>query len=250
MSDVTVKQLAEVVKTPVNKLIEQLNEAGIPVKKSEDVVSDDQKMKLLDHLRQSHGKTTGAQKTGKITLNRKRKTEIKVGAANGSRRHAHHPGFEVIGATLEQCIQQQRRQAEIVYHVRFIAIAEIAQILPIWDVRFGNQGDGRIDQTHGRVQHLTARKVGDVTRMPLTKTDQYPPLSVHILHTQACLVAVTPDRTGQYRQYILRLNTTNADEVVQQHLLLGIDLCLGGEVLQTAATAHAEMRTLWRHAVH
>ena len=83
MSDVTVKQLAEVVKTPIDKLIEQLNEAGISVKQADDAVSDEQKMKLLDHLRQSHGKSDGAAQGGKITLKRKRKTELKVGVSGG-----------------------------------------------------------------------------------------------------------------------------------------------------------------------
>ena len=82
MSDVTVKQLAEVVKTPVDKLIEQLNSAGIPVSQADDTITDEQKMKLLDHLRQRHGKT-GEKKPGKITLKRKRKTELKIGAGGG-----------------------------------------------------------------------------------------------------------------------------------------------------------------------
>ncbi|HID82328.1 MAG TPA: translation initiation factor IF-2 [Chromatiales bacterium] len=83
MSNVTVKQLAEVIKTPIDKLIVQLNEAGISVEQADDAVTDEQKMKLLAYLRQSHGKTGASAPSGKITLKRKRKTELKVGASGG-----------------------------------------------------------------------------------------------------------------------------------------------------------------------
>ena len=36
MSEITVKQLADTVNTPVDKLLEQLNAAGIKVKKADD----------------------------------------------------------------------------------------------------------------------------------------------------------------------------------------------------------------------
>ena len=56
MSEVSVKQLAEATKTSVDKLISQLNEAGIEVSSADDSISDEQKMALLTHLRSSHGK--------------------------------------------------------------------------------------------------------------------------------------------------------------------------------------------------
>lgn len=82
MSEVSVKQLAEATKTSVEKLISQLNDAGITVSGAEDTISADQKMALLTHLRSSHGKadTGGA---GQITLKRKRTTELKVGSRTG-----------------------------------------------------------------------------------------------------------------------------------------------------------------------
>jgi len=51
MSEVTVKQLAEVVKTPVEKLLEQFSEAGLDFNAADQIVSDEQKMQLLDYLR-------------------------------------------------------------------------------------------------------------------------------------------------------------------------------------------------------
>ena len=55
MADVTVAQFAEVLKVPVEKLLSQLDEAGIPVSSSEDTISDDAKLELLTFLRRSHG---------------------------------------------------------------------------------------------------------------------------------------------------------------------------------------------------
>ncbi len=86
MSDVTVKQLAEVVGAPVEKLLEQLKEAGLVAENADSLVSDDEKMKLLDFLRNSHGKSSGgegeAKVKQKITLKRKTTSELKLSGSN------------------------------------------------------------------------------------------------------------------------------------------------------------------------
>ena len=51
MSDVTVSQLAEVLGVTVEKLLDQLNQAGIEASGGEQSVSNDDKKKLLAHLR-------------------------------------------------------------------------------------------------------------------------------------------------------------------------------------------------------
>ena len=53
MSQVTVQQLAEVVGTPVDKLLEQLKDAGLSFSTAEEVISDSEKLQLLEHLRHS-----------------------------------------------------------------------------------------------------------------------------------------------------------------------------------------------------
>lgn len=83
MSDVTVKQLAEVVGTPVDRLLEQMKDAGISVSNAEQSVSDEQKMTLLEFLRTSHGKTKPEEGSRKITLKRKSVSELKVGSGAG-----------------------------------------------------------------------------------------------------------------------------------------------------------------------
>ena len=87
MSDVTVKQLADVVKTPVEKLLLQLKDAGVDKSSAQDLVSDDEKMKLLSSLRRSHGKEDGgaAAAASKITLKRKSASTLSVGAGRNSK---------------------------------------------------------------------------------------------------------------------------------------------------------------------
>jgi len=82
MSQVTVKQLSEVVGAPVERLLEQLKDAGIVVADGDSEITDEQKFKLLDHLRSSHGKKTatttgGGTAKGKITLKRKSTASLK-----------------------------------------------------------------------------------------------------------------------------------------------------------------------------
>ncbi len=81
MSKVTVKQLSEVVGAPVERLLEQLKEAGIEAESADSEITDEQKVKLLDYLRSSHGKKTTTAGKGKITLKRKSTTELKTGGS-------------------------------------------------------------------------------------------------------------------------------------------------------------------------
>ena len=85
MSEVTVKQLADVVKTPVEKLLVQLSEAGLEFSAEDQVVSDEQKMQLLDHLRNNRSQAVeaGAGEGKKITLRRKSTSTLKVGGSTG-----------------------------------------------------------------------------------------------------------------------------------------------------------------------
>lgn len=84
MSEVTVKQLAEVVGTTIDSLLQQLSDAGVPKNNADDVISDTEKMQLLDSLRRSHGKlSTGDSANNKITLKRRSVSELKLTGATG-----------------------------------------------------------------------------------------------------------------------------------------------------------------------
>ena len=56
MSEVTVRQLAGVLAMPVDKLLEQLGEAGMKFSGPDQVVTSTEKVKLLGFLRRTHGK--------------------------------------------------------------------------------------------------------------------------------------------------------------------------------------------------
>ncbi|MEO1247902.1 MAG: translation initiation factor IF-2 [Pseudomonadota bacterium] len=89
MADVTVAQFAEVLKVPVEKLISQLDEAGIKVDGSDDTISEDAKLELLTHLRRSHGQSdtpATAAAPRRITLKRKSQSELKLAGAQGRSR--------------------------------------------------------------------------------------------------------------------------------------------------------------------
>jgi translation initiation factor IF-2 len=86
MADVTVSQFAEVLKVPVERLLTQLDEAGIRVSGADATISDDAKMELLTFLRRAHGRTQDSAAPRKITLQRKSQGEIKVASAQGRAR--------------------------------------------------------------------------------------------------------------------------------------------------------------------
>jgi len=77
MANATAKQLSEVVGVPVEKLLEQLKNAGVDVSGPDDAISNEDKMKLLQSLRTSHGKSS-SEGPKKITLKGRSKSELKV----------------------------------------------------------------------------------------------------------------------------------------------------------------------------
>ena len=84
MAEVTVKQLAAAVGSPVERLLAQMNEAGLPHKSGEETVNDEQKVILLTALKKSHGeKTTESDAPKQITL--KRKTTTVLNSGNGKK---------------------------------------------------------------------------------------------------------------------------------------------------------------------
>ncbi len=86
MPEVTVEQFAEVLKVTVDRLLAQLEEAGIKVKGPKDRISEDAKHELLTHLRKAHGKAEDGGAPRKITLRRKAQSEIKIAAPMGKSR--------------------------------------------------------------------------------------------------------------------------------------------------------------------
>ncbi len=79
MSDVTVRELAEVVGIPVDRLLAQLGKSGLPHSDADQPLNEQDKAQLLGHLRQLHsGGESEASTPRKITLRRKSVNELKV----------------------------------------------------------------------------------------------------------------------------------------------------------------------------
>jgi translation initiation factor IF-2 len=85
MASNNVAQFATELKMPADLLLTQLRSAGVEKSSTSDPLSKDDKDKLLDHLRRTHGAAADTEKK-KITLTRKETTEIKQADATGKSR--------------------------------------------------------------------------------------------------------------------------------------------------------------------
>lgn len=85
MAEVTVKEFAKTVGVSVERLLQQLSDAGIDVTDPEGSIDDDQKMELLAHLRREGSSGAGDEGTGpsKITLRRRSRSELRTSGSQG-----------------------------------------------------------------------------------------------------------------------------------------------------------------------
>nr|WP_226468695.1 translation initiation factor IF-2 [Luteimonas panaciterrae] len=121
----TIRKLAALVNTPVEKLLEQLSEAGMPFNDPDQVVTSTEKVKLLGFLRRTHGKAEKPAEEAvapkKITLNRSRKQELTVGGGKNKttvdvvvrKKVTLVKPSEATGAAGQQRAPQNDEQAEI-----------------------------------------------------------------------------------------------------------------------------------------
>ena len=121
MSDVTVAQFAEVLKVPVDRLLIQLESAGIQVAGPQAFISDEAKLELLTHLRRAHGaaepsKTAGAAAPRKITLARKSQSELRQASTQGRARtvnvEVRHKKTYIKRDVLEEQNKQHQDEAD------------------------------------------------------------------------------------------------------------------------------------------
>ena len=86
MSTTTVSKLSLALKISSDKLISQLKDAGIEVDNEDSVISNDQKLLLLNHLRGSHGTSKLTSSPKKLTVNRRSQSELKLSGGFGTTR--------------------------------------------------------------------------------------------------------------------------------------------------------------------
>ncbi|MGN8159253.1 translation initiation factor IF-2 [Salinisphaera sp. RV14] len=86
MAQTTVKQLASEVGIPVERLVSRLAEAGVSASTADDQISDDDKLKLLRHLRSADtgrsGGKLGTKRSG-VSSRRRSTSELKVNTGRG-----------------------------------------------------------------------------------------------------------------------------------------------------------------------
>src|SRR3954467_3748110 len=85
MASNNVAQFATELTVTADLLLTQLRSAGVEKSSTSDPLSKDDKDKLLDHLRRTHGASAQPEKK-KITITRKETTEIKQADATGKSR--------------------------------------------------------------------------------------------------------------------------------------------------------------------
>ena len=123
MAQMNVTQFAAELKMPATMLLEQLAKAGVSKQESNDTLTEQDKSRLLEYLRKSHGE--GAPKS-KITLTRKKTTEIKAADATGKARTIQ---VEV----RKKRVFVKRDPAELAAEDAAIPVAEIA-FVPVVEV--------------------------------------------------------------------------------------------------------------------
>ncbi|ANQ85270.1 translation initiation factor IF-2 [Azoarcus olearius] len=83
MEQMSVTQFAGELKMPAAALLEQLKRAGVDKSSAADLLTEQDKSRLLEYLRRAHG---GGEPKGKITLTRKQTTEIRATDSTGRAR--------------------------------------------------------------------------------------------------------------------------------------------------------------------
>jgi len=86
MAEVTIKKFAEQIHVAPDRLMEQLASAGVAAKSADDVLSDDDKVKLLAFLK---GGAAEATERKRVTLKRKTTSEIKQTSKTGAAHTVH-----------------------------------------------------------------------------------------------------------------------------------------------------------------
>jgi translation initiation factor IF-2 len=124
MSEVTVSTLAKQVGTPVEKLLEQLAEAGMSFEGADQVVTPTEKMKLLGFLRRTHGKAeqpVADSAPRQITLKRRKVEELTVAAGKSRTTVAVEVRQKRTYVKREMVTEQDVQKVEREHAVRLLA---------------------------------------------------------------------------------------------------------------------------------
>ncbi|MGE7993306.1 translation initiation factor IF-2 [Pseudomonas sp. NPDC089554] len=110
MTQVTVKELAQEVAAPVERLLQQMREAGLPHTDAGQVVTDNEKQVLLTHLKSSH--KSKVEEPRKITLQRKTTSTLRVAGSKSISVEVRKKKVFVQRSPEEIQAEQKREQEE------------------------------------------------------------------------------------------------------------------------------------------
>ncbi|MEG0008536.1 translation initiation factor IF-2 [Aeromonas lusitana] len=111
MAEVSVKQLATDIDTPVDRLLQQFVDAGISKSKADDLVSESEKQTLLAHLKKQHGGDEVAA-PARMTLQRKTKSTISVQGTGGKNKEVQVEVRKTRTYVKRSALEDEQRQAE------------------------------------------------------------------------------------------------------------------------------------------
>ncbi|CAH9064103.1 Translation initiation factor IF-2 [Pseudoalteromonas holothuriae] len=111
MAEVSIEKLAETIDTTVDKLLQQLNDAGI-TKGKDDSVTESEKAQLLDHLSKQHG-GKGAEGPDRMTLQRKSKSTLSVKGSTGKEKSVSVEVRKKRTYVKKSSIDQQKEQERL-----------------------------------------------------------------------------------------------------------------------------------------
>ncbi|WP_105201060.1 MULTISPECIES: translation initiation factor IF-2 [unclassified Pseudoalteromonas] len=111
MAEVSVTKLAEDIGTTVDKLLQQLDSAGIK-KQAGDQVNESEKEQLLDHLSKQHG-GAGASGPERMTLQRKKKSTLSVTGSTGKAKAVQVEVRKKRTYVKKSALEEQQEQARL-----------------------------------------------------------------------------------------------------------------------------------------
>ncbi|MFT6052363.1 MAG: translation initiation factor IF-2 [Halioglobus sp.] len=140
MAQVTVQQLAEVVGAPVDRLLVQMNEAGLPHKEAEQGVSNEDKQTLLAYLKASHGEESESAPR-RITLKRKTLSTLKTPSSQGrktvnvevrkKRTYVKRDPAELIAEQAAEAAELGEEAVEALVEPEMEEVVEVEEVSPI-----------------------------------------------------------------------------------------------------------------------
>ncbi|BCE00801.1 translation initiation factor IF-2 [Marinicellulosiphila megalodicopiae] len=157
MAEVTVKKLAEDVGTPVEQLLSQMQESGLPHKKDSDAVTEEQKKTLLAHLKKSHG-GADAPAEKKVTLTRKKTETLKAGKKAVNVEVRKKRTYVKPAQTEPEAVVEKAAEAPVEKK------AEKAVEAPVSAVDKRRQEDDKLDQARLRESQAKAEKEAKVAK--------------------------------------------------------------------------------------